>query len=219
MKLTFERPDGGTCSGYLAEAGQGGEGIVIIHEMWGLTPYIQGVADRCAERGYRALVPDLFCGRLARDLGDGLSLMGQLDWAAAVAQDVKGAARWLGRDGAPVAAMGFCMGGALVLLAAERLSELQSAVCFYGIPPLETSSPSAIGIPLLAHFARRDDWCTPTKVEALERELRAGAVPYELHHYDADHAFMNQDGGGYCKAASELAWGRTLEFLSRTLRA
>src|SRR5690606_13229407 len=111
LNIDFQRPDGGVCSGYLAEprSSKNGPGIVIIHEMWGVTPYIRGVAERCADEGYRALVPDLFRGRLARDVPHGLSLMDQLDGAAAVAQDMRGAARWLGREGAAVAAMGFCM--------------------------------------------------------------------------------------------------------------
>jgi carboxymethylenebutenolidase len=221
LNIDFPRPDGGVCPGYLAEPRTSRHcgGIVIIHEMWGITPYIRGVAERCASEGYRALVPDLFRGRLPRDIPGGLALMDQLDAAAAVAEDVRGAARWLGREGAAVAGMGFCMGGALVLLAAERVPELCSAVCFYGIPPLETSNAASIRVPLLAHFARRDDWCTPEKVAALERVLRAGDVRYELHHYDADHAFMNHDGNGYSEPASDLAWKRTREFLSRTLEA
>eukprot|EP01034_Spumella_vulgaris_P044073 gene44073-54765_t len=53
--IDFKRPDGSTCKGYLAEAGKGRPGIVVIQEWWGLNDQICGVADRFARQGYNAL--------------------------------------------------------------------------------------------------------------------------------------------------------------------
>lgn len=217
--IAFSRPDGQTCRGYLAEPteAQNGHAIVIIHEMWGMAPPILEMAERCAAAGYRALVPDLFRGRCARDVPEGLAMMGALDMPDAVEQDLRGAAQWLKRAGTKLAALGFCMGGALSLLAAARVPELDAAVCFYGVPPRELIDAGAIRIPLLGHFAKLDDWCTPAKVDALEHALQASGADHELHRYDASHAFMNREGHGYSEAAAELAWQRTLEFLARKL--
>ncbi len=44
--IEFARPDGGKTKGYLATAGQGRPGIVVIQEWWGLNDQICGVADR-----------------------------------------------------------------------------------------------------------------------------------------------------------------------------
>jgi carboxymethylenebutenolidase len=220
-EITFSRPDGETCRAYLAEpteARDGDErGLVIIHEMWGLAPPILEMAERCAKEGYRAIVPDLFRGRRARDVPEGLAMMGALDMADAVEQDLRGAAQWMKRTGPKLAALGFCMGGALSIVAAARVPELDASVCFYGVPPLELMDASAIRIPVLGHFAKLDDWCTPAKVDALEHALQASGADYELHRYDAAHAFMNQGGHGYSEAAAALAWQRTLEFLERKL--
>jgi carboxymethylenebutenolidase len=218
-EIRFVRPDGKSCQAYLAEPAQpsNGRGIVLIHELWGLAPPILELAERCAREGYRALVPDLFGGKRARDVQEGLQLMAELDFAAAAEEDVRGAAQYLALTRAKVAALGFCMGGALAIIVAARVPEVDAAVCFYGVPAPELSEPAGIHIPLLGHFARRDHWCTPAKVELLEAGLRAAGADYELHHYDAEHAFMNAGGQGYSEPAARLAWQRTLDFLERKL--
>jgi carboxymethylenebutenolidase len=64
--IDFERPDGGRTRGYLASAGTGRPGIVVIQEWWGLNDQICGVADRFARAGYNALAPDLYQGRVTQ---------------------------------------------------------------------------------------------------------------------------------------------------------
>jgi carboxymethylenebutenolidase len=175
------------------------------------------MAERCAALGHIAFVPDLLRGQLPKTLDEGLATMAALDFADAVDQDLRGAAALLARDGLRVALLGFCMGGALAIAGALRVPDLAAAVCFYGVPSAEAGDPAEIRIPLQCHFADRDDWCTPEKVEALERRLIAGHVPYELHRYDADHAFMNPTGRGYSETMSARAWQRTVEFIERRI--
>jgi dienelactone hydrolase len=45
---------------------------------------------------------------------------------------------------------------------------------------------------LICHFANKDDWCTPTKVNELEAALKQSKSQFELYRYDAQHAFMNE---------------------------
>jgi len=60
--IQFNRPDGKTCPGYLAtpKSEANAPGFVVIQEYWGLNNQIKKTADRLAEAGYRALVPDLY---------------------------------------------------------------------------------------------------------------------------------------------------------------
>jgi len=88
----FARPDGGKTKGYLAMAGQGRPGVVIIQEWWGLNDQICGVADRFARAGYNALAPDLYKGRLTTEPDEANHLMTGLDFPAATHQDLRGAA-------------------------------------------------------------------------------------------------------------------------------
>jgi carboxymethylenebutenolidase len=217
--IEFKRPDGSACRGYLANAGQGAPGVVVIQEWWGLNEQICGIADRFAHAGFNALAPDLFQGRVTQKPDEASHLMNGLDFPGATHQDIRGAVEHLrGMGSGKIAAMGFCMGGALSIAAAVHVPKLAAAVCFYGIPPKEFADPAAIRIPFQGHFASKDDWCTPAAVEALEAAMRAKGATPEIHRYDADHAFFNERRPEVHDATcARQAWDRTLAFLAKNL--
>jgi carboxymethylenebutenolidase len=211
--IEFARPDGGKTKGYLATAGQGRPGVVVIQEWWGLNDQICGVADRFARAGYNALAPDLYKGRLATEPDEANHLMTGLDFADATHQDLRGAAQQLQAQSGRVAVMGYCMGGALTIAAAVHLPEFAAGVCFYGIPPKAFADPAKIRMPLQGHFANKDDWCTPAAVDDLERTLKAAGVRHEIYRYDAAHAFANERSAAYDVACANQAWERMATFL------
>jgi carboxymethylenebutenolidase len=221
--IQFKRPDGQMAAGYLAmparaSGGEKAPGLVVIQEWWGVNDQIKGVADRYAKAGYRALVPDLYKGKLATTQAEAQALMGALDWGAAATQDVRGAVQHLKSGGGKVGVTGFCMGGAVTILAAVHVPEVASAVCFYGIPPASAADPAKIKVPFQGHFAIHDDWCNPQTVGGLEQSLVAGKVSFELYRYDAKHAFFNEKRPDvYDAACTAQAWDRVLGFLKRTL--
>ncbi|HEX3463666.1 MAG TPA: dienelactone hydrolase family protein [Candidatus Elarobacter sp.] len=227
QSIEFTRPDGQTCPGYLATPAGGGAdapGVVVVEEWWGVTPQITQVADDLAARGYRALVPDLYRGRTAAVGDEANHLMQGLDFGDAATQDVRGAVLELKKNGRKVAVLGFCMGGAIAVLAGMYVAEADAVVAFYGFPPPEAGDPGTIRVPVLAHAGRKDQFWKPDAVEVFEEKLRAGGVTYELHWYDADHGFTNpapvgQAGlGHYDEAAANQAWERTYAFLDRVLK-
>jgi carboxymethylenebutenolidase len=215
--IEFARPDRGRTKGYLASAGRGRPGIVVIQEWWGLNDQICGVADRFARAGYNALAPDLYKGRLTTVPDEANHLMSGLDFADATHQDLRGAATHLQAESGRVAVMGFCMGGALTIAALVHIPEVAAGVCFYGIPPKEFADPAKIRVPFQGHFANRDDWCTPAAVDALEKVLKGAGARHEIYRYDAAHAFANERSAAYDVAAANLAWERMAEFLKRDL--
>lgn len=213
--IQFRCPDGSTAPGYLATPAVGDDApnVVVLQEWWGLNSQIKGVADRLAEQGYRALVPDLYRGSVTQSPDEANHLMTGLDWPGATRQDVRGAAQHLKPNGRKTAVLGFCMGGALTVIAGVEVSELDAAVCFYGIPPAEAADPREIRVPFQGHFANQDDWCTPAAVDALETQMKAAGIHHELFRYDAAHAFFNEDAAVYDAAAARQAWERSLVFL------
>ncbi len=66
--ITYKRPDGKENAGYLANAkSANAPGVVVIQEWWGLDAHIQSVAQRLADAGFVALVPDLYRGRVTAE--------------------------------------------------------------------------------------------------------------------------------------------------------
>jgi carboxymethylenebutenolidase len=89
---------------------------------------------------------------------------------------------------------------------------LAAVVPFYGIPP--KADWSQVRAPVQMHVARRDEWVTPAKAEAVRAAITAAGGAVELHQYDADHAFMNERRPEvYDAAAAKTAWDRAVTFL------
>jgi carboxymethylenebutenolidase len=225
--ITFKRPDGSPVEAYLAEPAnaQHAPGVVVIQEWWGLDDEIRSVADRLAKAGYRALVPDLYRGKLALEANEAEHLMNDLNFGDAASQDIRGAVQYLKSTGsARVAVTGFCMGGALTVLAAGLVPECDGTVVWYGYPPLEYVDAQAIQKPMLAHWALHDEFFSIAGVEQLEQKLTAAGVNYDFQRYDAKHAFANPKSDSrhlpplqYNSVAADLAWERTMAFLKAQL--
>jgi carboxymethylenebutenolidase len=223
--VTFTRPDGKPCSGYLVEpaGGKTSPGLVVIQEWWGVNDHIKSVADRYAARGFRVLVPDLYRGKVGLDAKEAEHLMGDLNFADAAGQDIRGAVQYLKQSSAKVGVTGYCMGGALTILAAVFVPEVDAAVAWYGFPPLEYVDASKIKAPLMGHFALHDGFFKIEQVDQLEQKLKAAGTPYTFHRYDAGHAFASDDpiihtvGLKKNEAAAETAWKRTIDFFEQNL--
>ncbi len=225
--ISYKRPDGQSVNGYLAEpAAAGAPGIVVIQEWWGLNDQIKGVADKLAAAGYRALVPDLYRGKVALEANEAGHLMKGLNFGDAAGQDVRGAVQHLKATGSKkVAVTGFCMGGALTVLSAVNVPEMDTAVIWYGVPPLEYVDASRIKAPLMGHFALDDAAFPIASVDALEKRLRDANVKFEFFRYNAKHAFANETADSknlpflkYDPNAAAQAWQRTMEFFAKQLR-
>ena len=92
-----------------------------------------------------------------------------------------------------------------------------ACVTFYGIGELKPSAVRNIRARVLGHFAQKDDWTTPERVDALAADLKAAKGRFEFHRYDASHAFFNDTRPVYSAPDAKLAFERTLAFLDETL--
>ncbi len=228
--VSFQRPDGKTVQGYLAEpaasvGGKAAPAVVVIQEWWGLNDQIRGVADRLAAAGYQALVPDLYRGKATVEAEEAHHLMTGLDFGDAASQDIRGAVQFLKARAPKVGLTGFCMGGALTLLALTQSPEIDAGVVWYGCPPLEYIDASKIRAPLQGHWATQDEFFKIDIVAALEDKLAGAGVNFDFHRYLAHHAFANETAVGpgrfpttqYDAVWAQQAWDRTLRFFGRHL--
>lgn len=204
-----------------------GPGIVLVQEIFGISPYIRDRAADLAAEGYVVHVPDLYwrlgeppLDETAPDvLAQAMARVQRLPWEHAVA-DTAAALHHL-RD-APeasgrVALLGFCYGGgvAFAVAAAEPVDAL---VSYYGsaLPMLLDLAPS-VTAPSLHHFGEADSYI-PAETVARIREAVAGDAVEFYTYPGADHAFDNTRPEFHHAEASALAWQRTLAFLDRNLR-
>lgn len=195
--------------------------VIVVQEIFGANAHIRDVAQRLADSGFVALAPSMFdpveAGvELAYDdagMARGRQLASDLGFDAAV--DIVGAAaRWLREAGHACAAMGFCWGGSVALLANTRLG--LPAVSYYGarsVPFLHET----LRAPMLFHFGADDPLIPPADVER-HREAWPEAT---MHVYEgAGHAF-NRDARPrdphYHPEAAALAWRHSLDFLHEAL--
>jgi carboxymethylenebutenolidase len=211
----------GDCPAYYSNLQQHKKsGIIVLQEWWGMNKQITDVAESIARKGHRALVPDLYRGKVALDHEDAGHLMNGLDFGRAV-EDIRGAAQYFKQNGCiKVAVIGFCMGGALSLLAAANVKELSGAICFHGSPPLSNLNASNIKIPVQCHFGDKDDmkgFSDPEAANNLEKHLLDAGVSLEFHRYpNSGHAFTNAARPEkYNPDDAALAWKRVYDWLNR----
>jgi carboxymethylenebutenolidase len=213
--------NGDTGMGYLARPASGsGPGVIVLQEWWGLVPHITDVADRFAEAGFTALVPDLYRGESASasEPNEAAKLMMTMNLERA-GKDMSGAVDFLQAQtgGGKVGVVGFCMGGGLALVLGCQRSDAVAAVApFYGLIPWPGAQPdySQLTAAVQGHYAERDNFASPTAARALEAELTGLGRDAEFFVYDgSDHAFFNDERPEvYNAVAAQTAWDRTILF-------
>ncbi len=199
-----------------------GRGVVVLHEAWGLDDSVRGVCARLAREGFVALAPDLFDGKIARDVAEAGRLLAGLD-DERVLSDLEGAVHALlshaAVDGAKVGVLGFCMGGHFALVAGARNRRVGAVVDFYGLFPAPPLDLKGLEAPLLAIFAEHDEFIAADAIARLERDLRAaGKRASVLVQPGVHHGFMNETRPDrFDAAAAAGGWDRLLAFLRAEL--
>ena len=205
-------------------------GVVVLHEVFGLTDDVRQQADRLAAAGYAAAAPDLFSrGGALRCLRSTFAAVSSGEGQAF--DDIEATRSWLaGRpDGTGrVGVIGFCLGGGFALLAATR--GFDASAPNYGPMPKDAAQVLRGACPVVASYGRRD-LGLPRAAEKLERALTEAGVEHDVKEYPtAGHSFLNRHDVGpfsvlekvvglhYDHPSAEDAWGRVLRFFDTHLR-
>jgi carboxymethylenebutenolidase len=201
--------------------------VVVVHEIFGLSTWVRGVADQLAANGYIAIAPDLLTGKAPLE-GD--TLPNSVATAAIRTlrpDDVHRQLEAVGRYGMSLPAalprygiVGFCWGGGTSFAHAVRSpSGLGAAVVYYGASP-DTVDLARVRVPVLGLYAG-DDQRINARVPATDSIMRRLGKPYDVHFFDgAGHGFLRaQEGREANRLASERAWPLTVAFFHRHLGA
>ena len=204
-------------------------GVVVVHEAFGLNADIRTKADQLAERGYLALAPDLFDGKLW--LRCVVGAIRQLRARSGPAFTVLEAARGFlaGRDDCTgrTGVIGFCLGGGFALLCAPR-EGFSVASVNYGEVPEDAENALRGACPVVGSFGARDvGGAKPS--ERLRGALTALEIPHDVRVYPGSgHRFMTESSGAgavlarftrmsYQEADAADAWRRIYAFFGEYL--
>ncbi len=214
----------GTVSGYLAIPRNGsGPGVLVLHAWWGLNDFAKGVCDRLAAAGFVAFAPDLYHGATASTRDEAEKLMSSLGQEAA-SRDIRNGSRGLQDHpnvrGDRLGVIGFSMGAYWSLWLAQELPrDFSAIVLFYGTAGTPEIGYAKTEAAFLGHFAEKDEFEPTAIVQDLEKLLRTNGKDVTFHTYPGTgHWFFEKDRtDAYDPRAADLAWQRTLQFLTTHL--
>lgn len=204
--------------------------MVLIQEIFGVTPAMRAIADDFASAGHIVVVPDIYW-RLqpGLDLGNGedeaqrnlaVEYSSRYDERSGV-QDLVAAVEYAndyGRLSTRPSVLGFCLGGRLSVRVAAQ-THLSCAVSMYGVGLDQCADDiSRASCPMQFHYGENDNHNPLPKIEAVQALVAArGNARDEFFTYPAaEHAFYNRHRlDRFDDHAHQLARSRILHFLDR----
>jgi carboxymethylenebutenolidase len=220
-------------------------GLIVIHEVWGLTRHIKDMAERYAAQGYHVIAPDLLqqtdisnhaTDQMQKDLFDPKKrndVQPKLREFMAPLQSPEFAAETMQRLQAcfyyvyekpevhqKVASLGYCFGGSYSFNLAAREPRLIAAVPYYGHSDQTADELESVNCPILAFYGA-DDERLMKALPTVEKNMQTAGVDFTKHVYaGAGHAFNNDTNPfAYNKTAATDAWDRSIEFLHNVFGA
>ena len=223
------RPAGSPAgSAYLVAPDDGpGPGVLVLHSWWGLTPGVKRVVEALADAGFTAMAPDLLDGALPADEIEATEVVAASDanaTAALVLSSIVALRAHSAEPEAPIAVIGYSMGGSWAMWVATRQPEsVHAVVDYYGHQDIDFAELQAR---VLCHFAEHDPLVGESRTIELQSHLMLLDKVVEVHRHAGTRHFFAEEGvpalgpGGETgertevdRAAAEAAWRRTLEFL------
>jgi carboxymethylenebutenolidase len=223
QSIRVSASDGGEFGAYLSlPTTSPAPGIVLLHEIFGVTDWIRETADLFAAQGYCVAAPEMFWRlepdfvadfRIPAEREKGFRYRGLIDHDLAVRDIASVIARLksMPECSGKIGVTGFCTGATLTYLAAARL-QIEAAVAYYGTQIHEFLDEGAkIGCPTILHAGTSDEHVPMDILKQIETSL-ADNSSVTIHEYDAGHAFAHTERSDhFSKEASELAHARTFE--------
>lgn len=200
--------------------------VVVVHEIYGLTPWVRGVADQLAADGFIAIAPDLLTSKSLPNPTD--SVPGNLATAAIRTLDPADVHRQISAAAEYAMALpsalprygivGYCWGGSVSFEHAVRSPKLGASVVYYGSSPAPASLAS-VKAPVLGLYGGNDARVNAS-IPPADSVMRQLGKTFTYHIYEgAGHGFLRQQAGqeGANLKATQQAWPATIAWFRRHL--
>ncbi len=203
--------------------------VIVIHEIFGLTDWVRGVADQLAEAGYVAIAPDLLSGVApggggTAELGGGDAVRKAISSLppAQVTADLNAVVEYVAKlpsANGKVAVGGFCWGGSQAFRFATNNKDIKAAFVFYGSGPESALDLARIKCPVYGFYGGNDARVTSTVTKTVEAMRKEGKTYQPITYEDAGHGFMRAGEGPDATAdnkhARQAAWERWQALLKK----
>jgi carboxymethylenebutenolidase len=201
--------------------------VLVIHEIFGMTDWVQELADEVAEAGYLAVAPDLLSGMGPNGGRSSDFAQGKVTEAVShlnpdqVTADLNAAADYgkkLPASNGKLYVAGFCWGGGQTFRFATNRGDLAAAFVFYGPPP-EKDATARIQAPVYGFYAGDDARIGATLPETIQNMKAAGKTFEPVTYEGAGHGFMRAgeapDANDANRKARNDAWVRWKALLAK----
>ncbi|MBL8149149.1 MAG: dienelactone hydrolase family protein [Blastocatellia bacterium] len=211
--------------------------VILYSEIFQLTGPIIRSCNRLAGHGFVVAAPEIYhrieAPGTVIPYDDAGRIRGNEDISKTTAEEIDSDCRALigylknheNVEPEKIASMGFCLGGHLSFRAALQ-PEIKAAISIYGTglhsgllgvdtePRMDTlSRADDIRAKLFLVFGTRDPHVPEEGRTKIEQTLKDANVSHTIHLYDAEHAFMRDEGARYDPSATDSVWQKVTSFL------
>ncbi|MFF4225211.1 dienelactone hydrolase family protein [Streptomyces abikoensis] len=184
--------------------------IVLFHSAYGLRPAVHAAADRLRAAGHEVHVPDLYEGRTAETVEDGMAIKDEIGREELLRRAVTAVAPLSDRG---LVYAGFSLGGSIAQNLALADEKARGLLLLHGTSDLPENA-SVDDLPVQLHVADPDPFEPHDWLNAWYLRMGRAGADVEVHRYTgAGHLFTDPELDDYDAEAAETAWRVALAFL------
>ena len=207
--------------------------VIVIHEIFGMSDWVQSLTDQLAEAGYVAIAPDLLSG-MGPNGGGTSSLSGNAVGQAIqslppdqITADLNAVADYISKvpaSNGKIVVTGYCWGGGQSFRYATNNPNVKAAFVFYGPAPAsadgtpDKTALARIKAPVYGFYAGNDARINATLPKTTEAMTELKKTYDPVTYEGAGHGFMRAgeapDANEANKKARDEAWARWKKILA-----